>query len=62
LNLPSSTSAGRPESRICFLKRKYTDAVEAPCPPVQRENGSALEKGVLSSGAHDKGARIRANP
>ncbi len=34
LSLPNSTSAGRPESRRCFLKRKYTDAVEAPCPPV----------------------------
>jgi hypothetical protein len=38
LSLPTSTSAGRPESRICLVKRKYlwyTDArVEAPCPPV----------------------------
>ncbi len=34
LNLFMSTSAGRPESRSCLAKRKYTVAVEAPCPPV----------------------------
>jgi hypothetical protein len=36
LSLPTSTSAGSPESRSCLAKSKYkyTDAVEAPCPPV----------------------------
>ena len=34
LSLPTSTSAGRPGSRSCLVKRKYTDAVEAPCAPV----------------------------
>jgi hypothetical protein len=34
LSLPTSTSAGRPESRICLVKSKYTDLVEAPWPPV----------------------------
>jgi serine/threonine protein kinase len=29
LSFPTSTSAGRLESRICLVKRKYTDAVEA---------------------------------
>jgi hypothetical protein len=28
LSLPTSTSAGRPESRICLVKSKYTDAVK----------------------------------
>ncbi len=34
LSLPKRTSAGRPESRSCLAKRKYTVAVEAPWPPV----------------------------
>ena len=34
LSLPKRTSAGRPESRTCLAKRKYTVAVEAPWPPV----------------------------
>ncbi len=34
LSLPTRTSAGRPEARSCLAKRKYTVAVEAPCPPV----------------------------
>ncbi len=41
MSLPTSTSAGRPESRNCLVKRKYTDAVEveAPCPPVVSSAG-----------------------
>jgi hypothetical protein len=34
LSLPSSTSDGRAESRICLIKSKYSDKVEAPCPRV----------------------------
>ncbi len=34
LSLFTSTSAGRPGSRSCLVKRKYTDAVEAPSAPV----------------------------
>ena len=33
-SLPTRTFAGRPESRCCLAKRKYTVAVEAVWPPV----------------------------
>jgi hypothetical protein len=53
LSLPTSASAGRPESRTCLVTRTHTDAVEAP--------RARLELALVDM-CHEAGVLLRTNP
>ncbi len=60
LSLPPSTSFGRAESRICLVKRRDTDAVEASCPPVVGAKGDKIDPVAAQMTSYLEFALLRA--